>query len=134
MLLHSIGPGAKIKIVRSGDVIPYILEVTSGAKEPQLPEFPYKWNSTNVDLILSDENDNNGKQIVTIKLMVHFFSTIGVKHLSEGIITKLVEKGYDSVDKILKGEKSKLSKIEGIGEKMYDKIYSEIYREFKEIS
>jgi DNA ligase (NAD+) len=130
---NKIGPGAKIKIVRSGDVIPYILEVTEGAKEPQLPEFPYKWNSTKVDLILKDENDSNGMQIVTIKLLVHFFSTIGVKYLSEGIITKLVENGYDSVEKILKGEKKKLSKIDGMGEKMYDKIYAEIDRAFDEI-
>jgi DNA ligase (NAD+) len=132
---NNIGPGAKIKIVRSGDVIPYILEVTKGAKDgPQMPEFPYKWNSTNVDLILKDENDANGKQIVTIKLLIHFFSTIGVKYLSEGIITKLVENDYNSVAEILKADKKKLYKIDGLGEKIVDKIYEEIDRAFSEIT
>jgi DNA ligase (NAD+) len=132
---NKIGPGAKIKIVRSGDVIPYILEVVKAAKEgPSLPEFPYKWNSTNVDLILKDENDANGKQIVTIKLLIHFFSTIGVKYLSEGIITKLVENGYNSVAEILKADKKKLYKIDGLGEKIVDKIYDEIDRAFDEVS
>ena len=65
---NNIGPGAEIKIIRSGDVIPYILEVIKGAKKgPQMPEFPYKWNDSNVDLILKDENNNNGKQIVVIE-------------------------------------------------------------------
>lgn len=130
---NKIGPGTKIKIVRSGDVIPYILEVIEGAKEPQMPKFPYKWNNTNVDLILDTNINDSGNEIVIIKLLVHFFSTIGVKYLSEGIIKKLVENEYDSVEKILKADKKKLSKIEGLGEKMYDKIYAEIDRAFDEI-
>lgn len=132
---NNIGPGAKIKIVRSGDVIPYILEVIEGAKKgAKMPDFPYKWNSSNVDLILKDENDSNGKQIVTIKLLVHFFSTIGVKYLSEGIITKLVENNYDSVEKILLAKKKNLKNIDGLGEKIVDKIYDEIDRAFDEMN
>lgn len=132
---NKIGPGAKIKIVRSGDVIPYILEVMEGSKKgAKMPDFSYKWNSTNVDLILKDENDGDGKQIVTIKLMVHFFTTIGVKYLSEGIITKLVTNGYDSIESILLAKKKDLKKIDGIGEKMVDKIYDEIDRAFDEMN
>jgi NAD-dependent DNA ligase len=110
------------------------LEVTKGAKEPKMPDFPYKWNSTNVDLILKDETDSNGKQIVAIKLLVHFFSTIGVKYLSEGIITKLVNNNYVTVEDILKAKKKDLEKIEGLGEKMIDKIYEEIDRAFEEVT
>jgi DNA ligase (NAD+) len=132
---NKIGPGAKIKIVRSGDVIPYILEVIKGAKDgPQMPEFPHKWNSSNVDLILQDENNENGKQIVTTKLLIHFFSTMDVKYLSEGIITKLVENGYNSVAKIIKADKKKLAKIEGFGEKIIEKVYDEIDKAFKNVS
>jgi NAD-dependent DNA ligase len=131
---NNIGPGAKIEIVRSGDVIPYILEVIKGGdKGAKMPDFPYKWNNTNVDLILKDENDSNGMQIVTIKLLVHFFSTIGVKYLSEGILTKLVSNGYDSIESILKAKKKDLKNIDGLGEKMVDKIYEEIDRAFDEV-
>jgi DNA ligase (NAD+) len=133
---NNIGEGAEIKIIRSGDVIPYILEVVKGAKNgSDMPDFPYKWNSSKVDLILKDDDDDNqGKQIVKIELLVHFFSTIGVKFLSKGIITKLVENDYDSIEDILKARKKDLAKIEGLGEKIIDKIYDEIDRAFEEIT
>jgi len=130
---NKIGCGAKIKIVRSGDVIPYILEIIEGV-EPSMPLFPYKWNSTGVDLILQDENNANGQQIVTIKLLVHFFAKIKVKYMSEGIITKLVENGYNSIPSILTAEKKNLLKIDGIGEKLIDKIYLEIDRAFSKMT
>lgn len=130
---NKIGPGAKVKIVRSGDVIPYILEVISPAKsnKPQMPQYSYKWNSSKVDLILKTISGTN-KQLVTIKIITHFFKTMGVKYLSEGIITKLVDNDYDSIEKILKADKQKLTEIECIGEKLINKIYNEIDRSFKE--
>jgi NAD-dependent DNA ligase len=131
---NKIGPGAIIKLVRSGDVIPDIHEVIKPAKEPQMPDFPYKWNSTKVDLILKDENDANGKRIVTIKILYYFFSTIGVKYLGEGIITKLVDNGYDSVEKILSAKKKELVTIDGLGDSIVDKITEEIDRAFSEIT
>jgi DNA ligase (NAD+) len=142
---NNIGPGAKIKIIRSGDVIPKIMEVITGAKNgPQMPEFPHQWNKTKVDLILKDNNDsdydsdnsdaNNGQQMVIIGLLIHFFLKIGVKFLSKGLIEKFVENGYDSVIKILKADKKKLYKISGLGEKSIDKIYEEIDRAFNEMT
>lgn len=135
---NKIGPGAKIKIVRSGDVIPYILEVIKGAKDgPQLPLYPHKWNKSEVDFILQNENgtngENNGIQMVTIQLIVHFFSTMGIKYMSEGIITKLVINGYDSVKRILNADKKKLAKIDGLGNKIVEKIFHEIDRAFDEV-
>lgn len=132
---NNIGAGAKIKIIRSGDVIPYIYEVIKGAKNgPDLPQYPYKWNDTQVDLILKDENDANGQKIVTIKQMIHFFSHIGVKYLSEGIITKLVENDYDTIPKILQANKEDLYDIDGLGKKMVEKIYTEIDKAFASMS
>lgn len=131
---NKIGPGARVKIIRSGDVIPKILEIVMAAKEPQMPTFPYKWNESKVDLLLKDENDENGKQIMTIRLLVHFFRKLGVEYLSEGIITKLVENDYDSIESILTAKKKDLYQISGLGEKMVDKIYTEIDRAFDEMT
>jgi NAD-dependent DNA ligase len=130
---NEIGPGAIVKITKGGDIIPDIIEIIKPAKV-QMPPFPYKWNSTKVDLILKDENDTNGKQMVTIKVMDHFFSKLGIKYLSEGIITKLVEAGYDSIAKILAADKDDLSEIDGLGEKVVDKIYKEIDHAFNEMT
>jgi len=131
---NNLGPGAKIKIVRSGDVIPYILQIVEESKsgKPQMPNCEYKWNDTEVDLIVKNP-DANIKKIITIKQMIHFFGSMKIKYLSEGIITKLVNNGYDTIPKILKAKKEKLSKIEGLGDKMVDKIYDEIDRAFAEV-
>lgn len=131
---NKIGIGAVIKITKGGDIIPDIVEVVKPAKEVQMPTFPYKWNSTEVDLILKDENDANGKQLVTIKAMDHFFTKLGVKYLSEGIITKLVEAGYDSIASIMKADKDDLSELDGIGKKTVEKIFKEIDRAFDEMT
>ena len=44
---NKIGIGAIIKIIRSGEVIPYILDVTIPAIEGKMPDVPFKWTKTN---------------------------------------------------------------------------------------
>lgn len=128
-----IGTGAVVKLIRSGDVIPYILEVVKPAKngKPDMPNVPYTWNKSGVDLILTDLEGEN--TFVQTKILVHFFSTMGIKYLSEGLLTKLVNEGYDNVHKILSADKKKLSQIEGLGERMIEKIFVEIDKIFDSV-
>lgn len=135
ILENKLGPGAKIKIVRSGDVIPYILGVVKSAKNAQLPPGNIKWNKTNVDIIV-DENDPKFAKIIKLKLLMHFFSTMGIKYLGEGMLTKFVDAGFDTVPKIIKGldtQRKKFTELEGVGEKMITKIEDEIKRAFNEV-
>ena len=127
---NKIGPGVIIKITRSGDVIPYILEVTKPAPAPQMPPYPYKWNATGIDIILTNI-EGKVKQIVTSKILQHFFSTLGTKYISGGIIDKLIENGFDTIPKILDANQTELSKIPGLGTKGVTKIYAEIDKSFK---
>lgn len=117
---NNIGIGSKIKIIRSGDVIPKIMEVIEPSKngKPKMPDIEYDWNETGVDIIATHEKDS--KNIMTIKKLVNFMVTLGVKYVNEGIITKFVDNGYASILKILKASKSDISEI--IGDKMADKI------------
>ena len=41
---NKIGIGAKIQLIRSGDVIPYIREVIEPADAPKMPNVEYHWN------------------------------------------------------------------------------------------
>jgi len=132
-----IGVGSKIKLIRSGEIIPYILEVMSQSTsgKPLMPDVPYHWNETKVDIIVSGTKNKSNEmtQIIQTKLLKHFFKIMDIKYLSEGIIAKLVENGYDTVAKILSAKHSKLITIDGIGDKMVKKIYGEIDRAFAEV-
>jgi len=106
--------GAMVKIIRSGDVIPYIQEVIEPAEEPKMPDEKYYWNSTHVDIILEDKDQNDE---VLEKNITMFFQTLKVKQLSEGTVRKLMKGGYRSICKILEMTKDDFMKIEGIQEK-----------------
>jgi DNA ligase (NAD+) len=120
---NKLGPGAIIEIVRSGDVIPDIKSVVKPAAKASLPtHMKYVWNKSGVD-ILADSSDKTCQNIINIKQINSFFTTIGVKHLSQGIVTKLVDAGYNTLFKIIGANKSDLYNIDGLGKTSIDKIY-----------
>jgi NAD-dependent DNA ligase len=132
---NKLGKGAEIKIIRSGDVIPYIMEVVKPAKKADMPDVPYIWGDSEVDIFVdySKKIPQEIKDQVTMKLLTYFFRTIGVKYLSEGIMTKLVDAGYKSVSEILGADKEELTEIDGLGTKIIEKIYKEIDDKMKEV-
>lgn len=132
---NKIGTGSVLKVIRSGDVIPYIMEVLSpsASGKGDLPDVECEWNSTGVDLVVKKMN-NNSKNIVTTKLLHGFFSIIGVKQFGEERVAKFVSCGYDTVPKILTANKNDLAQIEGFGHTIIETIYNEIDKAFDEMS
>jgi|SaaInlStandDraft_4_1057021.scaffolds.fasta_scaffold02073_2 DNA ligase (NAD+) len=126
-----LGPGAVIKLIRSGDVIPYILEVLKPAPtgKPKLPTIKYKWSKTKVNFIATDFSQIENE--IIIKQFVHFFKTMKVKYISEGIIKKFVENGYKRLEDLISADKKKLEDIDGVGDKIVDKIFENIQNSFK---
>jgi NAD-dependent DNA ligase len=120
---NKIGIGAVVEIIRSGDVIPYIRKVVVGAEEPKMPLIAYKWNETNVDIMLEDILSD---ETVREKNITGFFRGIGVEGLSSGNIAKIVKAGYDSVPKILNMTVDQLKDVEGFQLKTATKIYNGI--------
>lgn len=132
---NNIGKGSIIKIVRSGDVIPYIVKIVKPSKTPDMPNVLYKWNETGVEIIVTGATDEILRKIY-IKQNLHFFRQIGVKFLSEGIISKLFDAGYQTVISIVKASSEKdedLYEISGLGKKMVTKIYNQIDNAFLKI-
>jgi NAD-dependent DNA ligase len=120
---NSIGTGTKIKLVRSGDVIPHILEVVKKSKKPDLPLDPstYEWNETNVDIILIDASVEQ-----KIKELAFFCSKLDMKNIGEAVVSKMIEADIDSIPKILSVTKSDLEQVENFKGKMVEKIYETI--------
>ena len=54
---NSLGIGSEVRIVRSGDVIPYIIDIISRSDQPLMPSSKYKWTSSEVNIISDDETD-----------------------------------------------------------------------------
>ena len=57
---NNINVGAIIKLIRSGDVIPKVVDVIEQSESPNLPNenLSYKWNNTKIDFILNDKDSN----------------------------------------------------------------------------
>ena len=131
---NKIGPGSIINIIKSGDVIPYILKVVKPSDKPKMPDYKYKWNDTKYEIIVT----NPSKEIaikIGIKRAIHFFKTLKIKYLSEGIITKLFLNDYTTISSIIKSfitdEKENLYKIDRFGKALINKISVEIEKNYQ---
>ena len=116
---NKIGIGAVIKIVRSGDVIPHILNVTIPAPEAKMPTQSYKWNNTNVDIIIENMEED---ETVREKVLTGFFKGIEVEGLGSGNISRIIEAGFDTVPKIINMTIEDFLKVEGFKSTMANKI------------
>jgi NAD-dependent DNA ligase len=130
ILEKSIGKGSIIKITRSGDVIPFIVEVMKPSLNPDMPLIKYRWNENNVDII-AEEDDNN---ISDIKMISSFFSNMGIKNVSDSTVEKIYNKGYNSLFKILEATVEDFEKIDGFKKTLAEKVYNNIHNGLQNIS
>jgi DNA ligase (NAD+) len=128
---NKIGVGSVIKLVRSGDVIPHIVSVIEPASQPLMPNVEYKWNETNVDILLQDTTQD---ETVKEKVITGFFKGIGVEGLSIGNVRRIISAGFDTVPKILSMKKEDFLTVEGFKEKLATKIKDGIEKQIDKAS
>ena len=128
---NKLNIGAMVKLIRSGDVIPHIMDVITPALEPKFPDVNYDWNDSHIDIILENKDDD---ETVIKKNIEYFFKTIDVENLGPGIVNKLVKADYNSISKILEMTVSDFQTIEGIKEKTSLKIYTSIENKIEKAS
>lgn len=119
---NKLGIGAKIEIIRSGDVIPKIHNVIKAASKIELPKSKWHWNETEVDIIL----DNMKTDDIQIKNIYAFFSTLDAKGVGEKNVEKMYLAGLNTVEKILKATESDFLKIDTFKEKTATNLVASI--------
>lgn len=123
---NKIGPGARIVVMRSGDVIPYIKDVLEGAETLVVPEGRgVRWNDTGVDLVWSNATRENPE--LNFKALVFFFDKVDVPGLSSGTLRKLFNAGVDSVGKVISVDIPTLMRIEGFKDKSAQKLVAALH-------
>lgn len=155
-----IGPGSVIVIIRAGDVIPDIVEVLkpSSSKQPSLPTIEdlggdlgndpkaYEgiifWNKNHSDLevdmdILKEKYGLKSRLYceILIKQYSHFFNSIDVDGVSEGLIVRLFNAGKTSLKDLLSMSVEDIlaSDVEGVKERSASKIVNAIQNAVQKI-
>ena len=130
-----IAPGSRVKIKRSGMVIPKIIEVITPI-EAKLPTYcpecgkELVWNETDIDLMCI----NPDCPAIRMTRLYAFFKIIGADNFSEGTINTFVEAGYTSIKDILSMTTEQMVKIDRIGKRKAEKIYEGIHSKLQNIS
>ena len=127
---NNLGPGSRIVIIRSGDVIPHVVRILSpsASGKPSFPNVEYEWNDTHVDIVLKHKDD---VEEVNIKSIEHFTSVLGMKGVGKGIVERLYKKGVTSIKELLEVTEEQLLKIEGFQKKSAQKLINEIKESLK---
>ena len=128
---NKIGVGAVVELVRSGDVIPDIKRVVLSAGEPLMPDIPYVWNETGVDIMLVDKSAD---ETVREKNILGFFRALGVEGVGPGVVKKMMSAGYKSVPDILRMTEDDFLALDGFKKTMAHKIHTNIQNGVKEAS
>jgi DNA ligase (NAD+) len=121
---NKLGIGAVVTLVRSGDVIPHIMNVVEPAEKAKMPDVAYKWNDTHVDIIMEDADQDD---TVREKNMVGFFKGLEVDGLGPGNVKKIIKAGYESVAQIIGMSQEDFLKVNGFKQKMAEKVYTSIH-------
>jgi len=103
-----INVGSVIRVVRSGDVIPYILQVIKPARKASTPSVPFVIGEGGVHAMVSKDSKDIKK-----KRIVHFFNVLDVDGLREGTVAKLYDNGFNTIRKILRVTMSDLIALDG---------------------
>lgn len=127
IVTNNIGPGAKILVTRSGDVIPKVISVLTPA--PNGPAIPdpavhgkYAWNENQVEFVLLEDNDQ-----VIINKLKHFLETLNVKGIGPQRIRIMVQAGIRNIYDLLTVSAQQLATIPGIGLTLSNQMYDDIH-------
>ena len=120
---NKLNIGSVVEVIRSGDVIPKIVRVVTPSETPLLPpDNTYKWSVLGCDIISNTDIDN----VADIKRIHSFFVKLDVKSLGDKTITKIYNKGFNTIFKICDMEVVDYLTVPTIKDIMANKIFNNV--------
>ena len=121
---HVLGPGSRIIIIRSGDVIPHILKVLtpSASNAPSMPTQAYHWNKTHVDILIDTTASDTPNVDMNKSMLAHFVKSLDMKGIGPGLVNKMVDAGIDTIPKLMNVTADMLLRIDGFQKKSAEKV------------
>lgn len=125
-----IGEGAILKIVRSGMVIPKIVDVIRKGKfvEPTIEGVEIGWNENGVELITLTETEEQKFQKI-----VSFFEILEADNVGEGVLKQIWDNGFKTIKDILNLTTSDLEKLEGFGKRKSTIVFNSIQKSISNV-
>lgn len=124
-----IGKGTVLKAVRSGQVIPYVVDVLKAAKSASLPEVAYK--QVGVHFVALDKGSNETQKL---KKLEHFFTSIGVDGFKLSTIQKFWDAGYKSLKDYLNLTVEDFEAIPGLGRQKAKEYLTSLRKALSELT
>jgi NAD-dependent DNA ligase/O-acetyl-ADP-ribose deacetylase (regulator of RNase III) len=131
-----IGVGAVITIIRSGDVIPKIVDVVIPCEENCLPihcpscNTDLAFNSTKVDLVCSNILCRDR----VISSNADFLKILGVEEVGEGVVKQLYEGGVETIADILSMKEEDFEELDSFASRKAEITYREIHSKMSDVS
>ena len=126
---NGIGPGAVIRITRSGKTIPKIIAVHN----PVAPSYPdpavhgqYHYNG--VDIVLNQDNN----EVMAAK-MKHFFKKLDIKGFGPGRIKQIVDAGIYTTAQLMQTPVEFFVSIPGFGGTLAYQVFTELQSKTKQV-
>ena len=126
-----IGIGSIVKIVRSGMVIPKIIDVIKSVDFilPTIQNIEIEWNEAGIELITTTETDDQ-----KLKKIISFFEILETDNVSEGVIKQLWDAGFKTISEILQLKISDLESLDRFGKRKAFIVFESIRKSTSNIS
>jgi NAD-dependent DNA ligase len=123
-----IGPGAKLDVVKSGDVIPFIVRVLKPSSKPRMPDLAFNYDATglNIVAVTGRRGSAEASKDMAAAMHLHFLKTIGVTDVGVGFAAKLVENRVLTIKDLLDLNKCDFSTKLGLTSVTAAKIYNDL--------
>jgi len=120
---NGLGIGSKIRVIRSGMVIPKIVEVLKSVDfvMPTIEGVELGWNEAGIEVITLTETDEQ-----KLKQIVAFFEILEADNVGEGVITQLWDAGYQTIEAVLNATKKDLESIDRFGKRKAAIVFDSI--------